>query len=128
MGKITIFIFFLISQIFYGQEITFYSPFTQHEGATLIETINRKIVVSDEVFTIITDTPDGKDIYTLTILSVEQRVDDGVPNTVFHCETKDRIYPTVIVYYENDGAPYMDVFQPSFVDPKKLDRFRFLID
>lgn len=73
--------------IFFGQDVALHSPFTQNYQSGRMESINRTKI------TIITDTPEGKDIYSLTILEVEQKAIDGKTHTVFHCETEDGFYP-----------------------------------
>ena len=128
MTKIIAFVLFLIPGIFFGQDTVLNSPFTQNFQSGRIESINRTISVGDDKITIITDTPEGKDFYVLNILEVEQKPIDGKPHTVFHCETEDNYYPTTLVYSENEGAPYVDVFQPALENPQKVERFRFLLD
>ncbi|WP_156879182.1 hypothetical protein [Salinimicrobium xinjiangense] len=114
----------MVLSSFMWSQTTYTSPYTQHFPSGLIEDINRKIIVSDQEITIISDTPEGKDIQSLIIQS-RLKNEDGDP--IFVCTSKDGRVLTTALLQTND-PPSLDLIQSDPNDPEVQLHYRFLLD
>lgn len=89
-----------------------------------IEAVNRKIIIASELLTIISDTPEGKDIQVLKIVK-EEMTELG---RIFYCTSKDGQFKYIAELVQNDGAPYLNIFYTSKNSSDKNLSFRILLD
>ena len=83
---------------FLGFTQTYTSPYTQHFPSGIIEDINRTIIFQESEVQIITETPEGKDIYVLKIQQVSSELlkESAGEDTIFHCVTRNGKFPATI--------------------------------
>ena len=114
---------------FTGFSQTFTSPYTQHFPSGLIEDINRTILFQDSEVHIISDTPEGKDIYVLKIKEVSS-VATGVSagkDIIFKWVSSDGKFPPTIRIPYQEKIEIIDVIEPS-LDGEGERFYRFLVD
>ncbi|UZH56333.1 hypothetical protein JRG66_05570 [Salinimicrobium tongyeongense] len=108
---------------------TYTSPYTQHLPSGIIEDINRTITFSESEVQIITETPEGKDLYVLRIQQVTSEFLKGSAgeDTIFLCVTRDGKFPTTIRIPYQEKIEIIDVIEPS-LDGEGEHYYRFLVD
>lgn len=122
--KFLYFSFLIFATTFSWSQETFTSPFTQSMDDGTIEAVNRKIVIASELLTIISDTPEGKDIQSLEIVKQE----NNEFGRIFYCTSKDGQFKSIAELVQNDGAPYLNIFYTSQNYSEKKLSFRILLD
>ncbi|WP_156877210.1 hypothetical protein [Salinimicrobium terrae] len=114
---------------FLGFTQTYTSPYTQHFPSGGIEGINRTIIFQESEVQIITETPEGKDIYVLNIQQVSSELlkESAGEDTIFHCVTRDGKFPATIRIPYQEKIEIIDVIEPS-LDGEGERYYRFLVD
>ena len=113
MNRVVFFIVVVFPLISYSQ--TYTSPYTQHFPSGIIEDINRTITFQESEVQIITETPEGKDIYVLKIQQFSSELLKGSAgkDIIFHCVTRDGNFPTTIRIPYQEKIEFIDVIKPS---------------
>lgn len=121
--------YFIAFMPFLGLSQTYTSPYTQHLPSGIIEDINRTITFLESEVQIITETPEGKDLYVLKIQEVTSEILKGSAgeDIIFHCVTRDGIFPTTIRIPYQEKIEIIDVMEPS-LDGEGKRYYRFLVD
>lgn len=126
--NLVVFLFVGISTLLsYSQ--TYTSPYTQHFPSGIIEEINRTITFQDSEVQIITETLEGKDIYTLVIQEVSSELIEGSggEELILNCVTTDGKFPTTIKIPYQEKIELINGIEPS-PDGEGERYFRFLVD